>query len=209
MKQHLKSLILTSIVTLLPLPLGLFLWDRLPTKLPVHWNLSGEIDGWSDKAFVIIGLPLILLVAQWLCVLATLTDPHKKNVSNKIRHLTYWIIPVLSLVLFPIIYATALGKSVRTELFLSVFVGLLFIIIGNYLPKCSQNYTIGIKLPWTLNSQENWRRTHRFAGPVSIVCGFTVMLLGIFGLWPWSLLPLSVMLLLPTVYSYLLHRKGI
>ena len=208
-KKHLKTLILTSILTLLPIVAGLYLWDTLPEQVPSHWDVNGEIDGWSSKPFFVFGLPSIMLAAQWLCVLGTAADPKKANHSDKVLHLVLWIIPVLSIVLSAMTYMVVLGHTVRVELIMPLILGLLFTIIGNYLPKCKQSYTVGIKIPWTLNSEENWNRTHRFAGRLWLVCGLGIMLTAFFGGF-WVFLPIVlIMVLAPMVYSYLLHRKGI
>ena len=92
-----------------------------------------------------------------------------------------------------------------------VFVGLLFLILGNYLPKIRQNRTVGIKLPWTLQSEENWNRTHRLSGFLWVLCGLVMIPLSLLRLWSGWLFGalLAVMVLIPTVYSYALHRKGI
>ena len=208
-KKNLKVLIITSVVILLPVLIGLVLWNQLPEQIPTHWNAGGEVDGWSSKAFAVFGLPLILLAAQWLCLLGTAADPKKNNHPVKVLHLVLWIIPILSVVLFAVTYAVALGKEVRMEMVMPVFEGLLLAVIGNYLPKCKQNYTIGIKIPWTLNSEENWNKTHRFAGWMWTVCGIIIMLTGFFGgVWIFFAVVL-LMVLAPFIYSYVLHRKGI
>ena len=208
-KKNLKTLIITSIVLLLPILAGLLLWNRLPEQMPTHWNAAGEVDGWSSKPFAVFGLPLILLAAQWLCVLATTTDPKRQNHSEKIYHLVFWIMPVLSIVLHAVTYLTVLGVGVRMEMVMPIFMGLLFVIIGNYLPKCKQSYTIGIKIPWTLNNEENWNKTHRLAGWVWVIGGFAIMLTGFFGGFVAFFVITLVMVLVPTIYSYLLHRKGL
>ena len=91
-----------------------------------------------------------------------------------------------------------------------ILIGLLFIVIGNYMPKTKQSYTMGIKLPWTLASEENWNRTHRLAGFLWVIGGVYFLAMTFIG---WSLvaflIPLAVMVLVPAVYSYLLYRKGI
>lgn len=208
-KKHWKLLTITSLVILIPNLAGVILWNQLPEKIPTHWNAVGEIDGWSSKPFAVLGLPLVLLAFQWLCVLGTSADPKKQNHPDKILHLVFWIIPVLSVLLSTITYAVALGKAVRMEVVMPVFIGLVLAIIGNYLPKCKQNYTIGIKIPWTLNSEENWNRTHRFAGRLWLVCGLAIMLTGFFGGF-WVFLPIVLlMVIVPFVYSYMLHRKGV
>lgn len=208
-KKHLKLLCITSAVILLPILAGLFFWDQLPDQIASHWNTAGEIDGWISKPVAVFGMPLLLLAIQWLCVIGTAADPKKQNHSDKILHLVFWIIPVLSVLLHTLTYAIALGKGVRIELVLPVLVGLILVIIGNYLPKCKQSYTIGIKLPWTLHSEENWNKTHRFAGFLWVVCGLLVALTGFIG-GRWLFLPLVLVMVLPPVlYSYLLYRKGV
>ena len=208
-KKHWKTLMITTLITLLPIIAGIILWNQLPDPMPSHWNAVGEIDGWSSKPFVVFGLPLILAAALWFCTLVTGMDPKKTNHSDKVVHLVLWIIPILSIVLLTITYAVAMGKDVRIELVMPVVLGLIFAIIGNYLPKCKQNYTIGIKIPWTLNSEENWNRTHRFAGRLWLVCGIVIMLTGFFGgFWIFFGIVL-LMVIAPFIYSYALHCKGL
>ena len=199
-KKNLKILIITSLITLLPILAGLILWNQLPEQMPTHWNAAGEIDDWSSKPFAVFVLPLILLGAQWLCVIATSADPKKAAHPEKILHMIFWFIPVLSVVMHSLTYAAALGKEVKMEAVLPVILGLLFTIIGNYLPKCKQNYTIGIKVPWTLDNEENWNRTHRLAGRLWVVCGLIILFTGFFSL-TWILLPTALLMVL-VPYSY-------
>ena len=209
MKKNLKTLIIASIVILLPVLAGLLLWPHLPEQMPSHWNAQGQVDGWSSKSFAVFGLPLILLAAQWLCILGSFADPKREAHPKKVVQMVFWIIPVLSVLLFSITYAVALGKAVRVEVIMPVAIGLLLTVIGNYLPKCKQNYTIGIKIPWTLNSEENWNRTHRFAGRLWVAGGLIITLTGFFGgFWLFFAIVL-LMVLLPFAYSYMLSRKGI
>ena len=208
-KKNWKILVITSVIILLPVLVGIIMWNQFPDQIPTHWNAAGEIDGWSGKPFAGFGLPMLMLAFQWLCVLGTSADPKKKNHPSKVLHLVFWIIPVISVVLFAITYAVALGSKVRMEMVMPVFVGLVLAIVGNYLPKRKQNYTIGIKIPWTLNSEENWNRTHRFAGRLWLVSGLVIMLTGFLGgFWIFFGVVL-VMVLAPVIYSYLLHRRGI
>lgn len=208
-KKNWKLLVVTSVVIALPILIGVILWDRLPARMPTHWNATGEVDGWSSKPFAVFGLPGILLALHWLCVLGTAADPKKRNHSEKLLHLVHWITPALSVVLGAVTYLTALGQPVRIEVLLPLLTGLLFTIIGNYMPKCKQNYTIGIKIPWTLNSEENWNRTHRFAGRLWFLGGLLIIATGFLGnVWIFLTITL-VMAFIPFLYSYALHRKGI
>ena len=208
-KKHLKILVITSVAILLPILGGLILWEQLPEQLPIHWNMAGEVDDFCSKSFAVFGMPLILLAFHWLAVFATLSDPKNKNHSTKILNMIFWVIPVLNIALSALLYSVAMGGRVRVEMFMSVLFGLTFVVIGNYLPKCRQSYTIGIKLPWTLHSEENWNRTHRMAGWLWVVGGLIIILTGFFNvLWGMLFIPLALALI-PTVYSYILHRKGI
>ena len=208
-KKNWKTLLVTSQIILLPILAGVILWDRLPEQIPSHWNAAGEVDGWSSKAFGVFGMPAILLAVQWLCTFATAADPKKAAHSDKVLQLVLWLVPVLNTVISVIIYATALGQVVLVDVVMPAFVGLLFVIIGNYLPKCKQNYTIGIKIPWTLNSEENWNRTHRFAGRLWVACGLAILATSFLGGFEFFFGIALVMVLAPVIYSYILHRKGI
>lgn len=208
-KKNLKVLLITSVVMLLPALAGIWLWKQLPDQLPIHWNMGGEVDGQASKLFVVAALPLILLALHWLSVFLTLNDPKRKNHVGKILNLIFWIVPVITVVLYTMIYLGALGRNARVEIIAPVLAGLIVVMIGNYLPKCKQNYTVGIKLSWTLHSEENWNRTHRLAGWLWVICGILVMVLGAVGLI-WAMLPvLLVMTLVPVIYSYILYRRGI
>lgn len=208
-KKNRKVLLITSLVILLPILAGVILWSRLPEQIPMHWNIRGEVDGWSHKGFVVFGMPVIFLAFHWGCALATAADPKRAAHSAKVQHLVLWMIPAINLVISIVTYLTALEIPVRVDMVIPVLMGLIFVIIGNYLPKCKQNYTIGIKIAWTLNSEENWNRTHRFAGWLWVAGGFAMMAAGVFvGFWAEFavMLPMAVA---PVVYSYILHRKGV
>jgi uncharacterized membrane protein len=208
-KKHLPLLIITSIVILLPILVGLLLWNQLPDALPIHWNAEGEVDGYSSKPFAVFAMPLILLAVHWLAAVVTQTDPKKQNQSEKVKILVFWLIPAISLLVNLFTYSAALGKSLRVETVMPIFMGLLFMAIGNYLPKCKQNYTVGIKLPWTLHSEENWNRTHRLAGWLWVGSGLLCAVAGFFGAFLLTVPVLLVMALVPMIYSYALYKKGV
>ena len=119
--------------------------------------------------------------------------------------------PVVSVLCSAMTLGYALGYEVDIATVIPVFIGVVFLVIGNYLPKTKQSYTMGIKLPWTLNSEENWNRTHRLGGFLWVLGGAAFIVLSIFKWWNIYVFfaILAVMVLVPTVYSYLLYRKGI
>ena len=204
-----KTLVITSLICLLPIIVGALVYKRLPETIATHFDLNGNPDGWSSRAFAVFGLPAILLAVNLLLPFMLRADPKHENMSGALVNITIWTIPVLSLICSGLTLGRALGYDVRIERVLPVFMGVLFILIGNYLPKTKQSYTMGIKLPWTLASEENWNRTHRLAGFLWVLGGVFFIVMSFIG-WsvPAFVIPLSVMVLVPMVYSYLLYRKG-
>jgi len=206
-KENKKLLILTNIVMLIPVAIGLLLWNQLPERIPSHWDINGNIDSWSSKTFVVFGIPALFLALHWICVIASSTDPKHKNYHPKMIRLVLWICPIIGLVLFTLVYASALGYPLKIEIVMPLLVGLMFIILGNLLPKCRQTYTLGIKLPWTFASEENWNKTHRFAGKLWVAGGILTMATAFLGNF-WLLLGiLIVMVTVTTLYSYLYYHN--
>ena len=206
-KQNKKLLIITSLVMLIPVIVGLLIWDRLPDPMPTHWGINGEVDGWSSKAFTIFGLPAFLLLIHWLCIIASSADPKSQDYHPKMLKLVLWICPVVSLVIFALVYGAALGYDCNIEVIMPLLVGVMFIVIGNWLPKCKQTYTMGIKLPWTYASEANWNATHRFGGKIWFWGGVATMLTAIRGNFWVLMVILAAMVILPTVYSYRYYVK--
>lgn len=207
-KKNKLQLIITSVATLLPVVIGLILWNKLPAEIATHWGVSGEADGFSSKAFTVFGFPLILLAFHWLCVIVTTKFDKKSNdISPKMISLVLWIIPATSIVMSTISYLVALGKEIRVAFAVTVFMGIMFIVIGNYLPKCRQSYTLGIKLPWTLKSEDNWNKTHRMAGVLWVIGGIVILATAIFESYIVFFSVVALMMIVPTVYSYIYYKK--
>ena len=206
-KKYKWTILFTTLVTLLPILIGLLLWDRLPDPMPSHWNIDGEVDGWTSKAFTVFGLPALMLALQWVCIFASTADPKHKNYNSKMLGLAFWICPASGLLLCAMVYPAALGYTVPVETIMPLFMGALFMVVGNWMPKCKQTYTMGIKLPWTLASEENWNATHRFGGKVWFLGGILSMLTSFLGNFWLLMVILLMMVILPTIYSYRYYLK--
>ena len=203
-----KSFVITALLCLVPMALGLALYARLPEQLPTHWDWQGNVNGYMSKPAVVLGLPLFFAAMNGLMHFSLRADPKRANIIGNIRVLIRWTMPVLSLIILPYTYLWALGwQQIPMEKLIPVLVGLLIMGLGNYLPKCRQNYTSGIKLPWTLYDEDNWNRTHRMAGRLWMVGGLGIM---VSAFWGGGTLLLAVILaitLIPGIYSYCLYRK--
>lgn len=213
MKTNKKTLILTSIVILLPILVGMLLWNKLPDSMAVHFNFDNEADGYREKWFAVIIAPFILLAVHLIMAMIIAADSRKKNISSKVYRINMWILPSLSLALTAVIYIYNLGIHFNISLFLGIFLGITYIIIGNYLPKTRQNYTIGCLLPWTYANEENWNKTNRLSGVINIVIGILIIInaaMGLFNIFYSLLVAVLIGSLIPLGYSYFLHvKKGL
>lgn len=208
MKINKKLLVITTIIILLPIVIGLIFWNELPAEMVTHWGNDNEPNGWSSKPMTVFGIPGIMAVLHVFSLLVTFADPKRSNIGAKAIGIVYWIIPLTSLLVAGSTYAYALGINVNIGMICCLLMGVIFILLGNYMPKARQNYTFGYKIPWTLNSEENWNKTHRLAGWIMVFCGF-LFIINAFVLSEWLLALLIPAALAPMVYSYLLYRKGI
>lgn len=183
-KKNKKTLILTSLLTLLPIPVSLLL---------------------GREGSAVLWIPLTLLAAQWFCVFWTAKDPKNENQSKKAMNVVLWIIPVTANLLMAIDYALIKGIPFSISTVFCLLFGIMFIAIGNYLPKTKQNYTMGIKVSWAYTSEENWNATHRFGGKAWVIGGIVIALAA---LLPQAaaivvmFVAILVMVLLPIFYSY-------
>ena len=185
MAEHKVKLLISSLVIVLP--------------AVVDWQLLWECAG--------------LLAAHWICVLLVFADRrNREGQSKKAVGLLFWLMPVTSLLLAAIRMAVQQGEAgIRITYLITCFAfGLLFLAVGNYMPKIRQNRTMGVRVKWTLASEANWNATHRFAGKVWVAAGLLCMVS--------ALLPLEMMLVVfiasivlaavvPCVYSYRYYKQ--
>ena len=209
LKANKKTLIIASIVTMLPVLIGISFWSRLPDTMATHFGTNNQANGFSSKPVAVFGIPLLCLAVLWIGAVVTANDPRKQNISPKMFTLGLWIAPIVSLLGAALMYPVNLGYTADITYVGGLAVGLLLIFAGNYAPKARQNYTIGIKIPWTLANEENWNRTHRLAGYLWVAGGILLIILSLTGMMQpgWMLGICLAMVLVPFIYSFLLHAK--
>lgn len=209
-KNNKIKIIISSIIVLLPAIVGLILWNELPPVLTTHWGADGVADGFANKSLAVFGFPVFLLVMHFVCLLCTLLDKRQKDQNKKALGLIFWIMPVVSIFANAVMYRAAFNLNVNLSFFIPFMLGLMFIFMGNYLPKIKQNQTLGIKVWWALNNEENWNKTHRFAGRIWVACGFIVLLSSFlpFKLFFYVLIPVIIAVVIaPAIYSYSIYKK--
>lgn len=209
-RKHKWAALISSLVIVLPSVAALFFKQLLPAEAASYWGVDGAAGGYGIGGWIFLLLPLLLLALHWLCLWITDKLQGQEPQSRKAEWLMFGLMPAVSVFVSVIMAITMYGRQSEPTAWLSVFCGLLLVTVGNLMPKLRQNYTIGIKVKWTLQSKENWYATHRFAGKVWVLLG-CVVLLGT-PLPDW--LPLAVMagcivsaVILPFIYSYIYYRK--
>ncbi|NDK55151.1 SdpI family protein [Pontibacter fetidus] len=199
-------------MALVPLAYLFIVWEQLPDRVPIHFNYKGEADDWGSKNFL-AGLILFITVGLNLLLLAIPTiDPKDKiaHMGSKYHQLRFMMALFMAALAVFIVYSAKAG-SLESSNFVNVLVGALFISFGNYFQALKPNYFIGIRTPWTLESETVWRKTHRMGGRLWIAGGVVMCLsallqnplvrLVIF------LATVAIVVLIPAIYSFLEQRK--
>ncbi|MCT4377274.1 DUF1648 domain-containing protein [Leuconostoc suionicum] len=195
-----KKSFLPLIITLLPIFYGLILWTKLPVELPIHFNINGEVDRYANKVWLIIIWPIIAtLLHLFLIIYRTKIVARSQN--NKMHTIISWSIPLGTNILLSYIFAYGLGNHVNITSILLPTIGILFIALGNYMPKTQRNRFVGIRIPTALNNDVNWFKTQRIGGLMFVVGGFMMIGGGFLGMISefWTIASMIVALVLITV----------
>lgn len=205
----------TELVQLVPIAAmftaAAIFWSRVPDRMPVHWNIHGEVDGYGGKFMGLLLLPLVALGASLLTRALQLIDPGKANYET--FHTTFQTIRMAISLLFSAIYAAsllaALGHSVNMNTIVGLALALMFIVFGNLMGKIRPNWFVGVRTPWTLSSKLSWTKTHRLAGWLFIGMGIMAAVWAIVQTtWMFALM-MAVNLgcvVAMVVYSYVIYR---
>ena len=195
---------------LFPILWGVTIWSQLPNQIPIHFNVADQADNFQSKPLVVFGLPLFLLLVHLFVIFVTARDPKNQTMNEKMGKVIYWLTPIVSLSISYLIYSKALGSTTNPSIFVSALLGLIFVIMGNYMPKLKVNHTVGIRLPWTLQSEENWYKTHRLAGKLWVLGGLILLLeAGLQFAVPYVMgIVILTIVFIPVMYSYQLSRKN-
>lgn len=192
-----KKRVLCYALTVLPAALGWLAKKLLP---------GAEASGYLWPAY----MPIAMVVFEVLLfrLMDHLGENREKN--KKINGVVMWIFPVMSNVLFFMSYALSTGIRFSPGKVVLWLLGVLFLVIGNYLPKCRQNSTVGIRIPWTFASEANWNATHRMAGPIWMAAGVLMLIGSRFReevMTVVMFLAIGIAVLVPVVYSYCYYRR--
>jgi uncharacterized membrane protein len=192
--------------------LGAYFYPSLPDKVPIHWGLNGEVNGYGSKLFGAFGLPAISLATYLLYLVIPYIDPKRKNYED--FKSTYQFLKYLIIIFFlgieVMTLSIASGVIVNKPIFIQIMVSLLFILIGNVMGRFKHNYFVGIKTAWTLANEEVWRKTHRMAGPLWVIGGIVNIILAFTGTnfnGLGFIVIVAIITIVPIAYSYFAYQK--
>jgi uncharacterized membrane protein len=189
---------------------SLFAWPYLPEMVPSHWNIYGVPDNFWPRIFSVFFAPGIYLLMWSLFSVLPKIDPRKEKYSQ--FEDSWNILQLVFLVFFVylqgIVFSYVFIPGLNFNRLMLVGLGVLFVLIGNYMGKIKQNYFIGVKTPWALNDVDNWNKTQRLGGWMFVISGLVFVLEGFL---QWQLLAMLIGLIVlivfvPFAYSYYLFR---
>jgi uncharacterized membrane protein len=191
---------------------GVLSWPYVPERLPVHWNLQGDVDRYGGKLEGLFLLPLVALGLYLLLLVMPLVDPGRRNYQNFKK--AYNAIRIALVLFMALIYglaiSSAFGYQFDSTSIVFTAMGLLFIVLGNFMGKIRPNWFVGVRTPWTLSSKLSWDKTHRLAGWLFVLMGLLFLVLAIVPA-TWMFIVVfaidGISLAWMIVYSYLVYRS--
>lgn len=213
-----KSFYWFFVLGLIALTFGyaLYLYPSLPARIPIHFNIKGEADGWGSPESIFLSPAIMGLTSLFVFFIfsnITKIDPKRYADANPANYLALGLGAVifLCLISLSILYGTV-NESLRDGKFVFLLVGFGFSAFGLYMPRVKQNYFVGMRLPWTLEDVANWNATHLFAGKVWAIGGLLMALCAILfdGVTQMAIFFSVVFLIviLPVIFSYRFFKKS-
>lgn len=183
------------------------------TRVPIHWNIHGEVDDWAGPAFAFFLLPGVQVLLMLIFSALPFLEPRKDNLgkSQKAVHAILFGTAAVLAVAQSAVIAGAFGYEPLGPKTIIAAIGILIAVAGNYMSKLRSNFFIGIRTPWTLSSDTVWKHTHRLAAKLFILAGTLIFIGSFFVEVPYlsalllgTILPISIIIV---VYSWHLWRQ--
>lgn len=215
-KSELGKIVLSELPLILiilgSLIAGALLYGQMPDRVPSHWNIRGEVDGYSSRFWGAFGIPLLNAGIYVMMLVLPLIDPRRENYSKFAG--AYRVFRTVFVVFMTGVYllvtASVFGARIPVDRAMMAGISVLFLILGNYMGQIRHNYFVGIKTPWTLANEQVWQKTHRLGGRLWVAAGLLGLIASLLGgIWGGILLGISlgVATIIPMVYSYVEFKR--
>jgi uncharacterized membrane protein len=193
--------------------LSVIFYPALPDVIPIHWDVNGQPDNFAPKLQALTLVPVGALLLYGILYFAPLLDPKRANLERSAD--TYRLIRTVVMLFFlfihaATIYATLQGNQMLDTAWMTVAMGVLFIILGNYMPRMKPSWIAGIRTPWTLSSDTVWIKTHRIGGWAFVISGLIICLTAF--LPPtistgMMVVAIAGAIIVPIAYSYMIWQR--
>jgi uncharacterized membrane protein len=205
-----RSLFLSVLFLLMLVAAYLWLSPRMPALIPTHWNAQGQINGYMTPFKAAIVPMIVIAGLALLTVVLPAISPRGYGIEPFV---SVFVIVMLAVQAFVLLLALTMllngaGYPIRLPLVAMVGLGLLWMLIGNYMGKLRKNFFAGIRTPWTLANDDVWERTHRMAGWLFVLAGLATVIAAFMGASVmWAIYLLLAAVLIPAVYSYVIYQR--
>jgi len=216
MKKNTPNLLVALIMLAIPFGYAAYVYPSLPSTIPTHFNIKGEADGFGGKDSIFLGPGIMSVVGLFTFFLLSNIknfDPKrfKSEDDGMFKKFALFMVIFMSIMGLIITYS-ATGAKINITKLLLPFLGVVFAIMGWYMPKLHQNYFAGFKLPWTLENVDNWNETHKLAGKVWLYGGMVqaigTLVLPSVPAFIVFITSIAVMVIIPSVFSYRMFKNG-
>lgn len=213
LKPSLKTEWFPVLLIIIGLGMGLYTFLYGPDRMPMHWDIAGNVNGWSSRTFAAIFMPALMIGIYALFLALPRLDPRGDQYAIFAK--AYVGIKNIFMIFFLLIYvltiAAGFGYSINIGMYIPVAVGLLFIGLGYYMGTIKQNFMMGVRNPWTLSNAEIWDKTNRLMGPVMAIAGVLIAAAAFIPQPLFKIISFVVaiagIIIVPNLYSYLLFKK--
>ncbi|MBR4935434.1 MAG: SdpI family protein [Anaerotignum sp.] len=205
--------VLRVLLMIAPVLMVLAVYGKLPDVVPVHWGINGEVDRYGSKMelFIIAGMNIFLGIFM---PLVAKVDPKKKNYDRfqeTYEWMIIWTLLFMTVVTGVILVETLKPGTLNIGKVICSMVGIMFIVLGNMMPKIKSNFFTGVKTPWALSSDAVWNKTQRLGGKTLVLGGVLILISAFVGDAKWMtfiIIGVAVLVgLVPTVMSYIWYQK--
>ena len=201
-----KTVILTSLVCLLPMILGFALWNKLPEDIPMQYGWNNQVNWTLPKFWGIITIPIVMVILNLVYSLCFRFS--KQELSPKVEAILVWIIPLIALPVNCFVFLKPIGFDVEPFTFIGAILSILFIIIGNYLPKTTPNPVVGTRAPWINKNPDVWNKTQRVSGIGLVITGLLNFVTCFFSFGKWVfVISLAIFVLFTLIFSIVVSKK--
>jgi uncharacterized membrane protein len=209
MRKHFLPLTMIGLLILA----WIIAFPQLPDQIPIHWNLKGEADGFAAKINAMLSTLGIMVLVYVSMAFLPKVDPRKLNYKyfSKSYNIMMNVLLGVFFVVNLFVIFNALGYDVPMSTLGPLVIGIIFLVLGNYMPQVRSNFFIGIRTPWTLSSDEVWKKTHRAASKIFFFGGLVLMATTFasdIGKETVFIVVITITIIAPYLYSYYLYRKG-